>query len=110
MRVRTLYFSSFVCSHRPYSDEFAEVKAVKLLRRGRRLQQVESVHPFLCLRFRCSTLCRAVYGKSIDEEGGLFTAPSLSPGLIPRLKPEFFSSAFFRRFHIQRQSFRLSFA
>ena len=25
------------------SDEFAEVKAVKLLRRGRRLQQVESV-------------------------------------------------------------------
>src|SRR6267154_5934506 len=27
----------------PYSDEFAEVKAVKLLRRGRRLQQVESV-------------------------------------------------------------------
>ncbi|KAI0282211.1 hypothetical protein BGY98DRAFT_1121989 [Russula aff. rugulosa BPL654] len=65
-------------------DEFAEVKAVKLLRRGRRLQQVE-----------------AVYGKSIDEEGGLFTAPSLSPGLIPRLKPEFFSSAFFRRFHIQ---------
>lgn len=65
-------------------DEFAEVKAVKLLRRGRRLQQVE-----------------AVYGKSIDEDGGLFTAPSLSPGLIPRLKPEFFSSAFFRRFHIQ---------
>ncbi|KAH9997486.1 hypothetical protein BJV77DRAFT_941252 [Russula vinacea] len=65
-------------------DEFAEVKAVKLLRRGRRLQQVE-----------------AVYGKSIDEEGGLFTAPALTPGLIPRLKPEFFSSAFFRRFHIQ---------
>ncbi|KAI0306791.1 hypothetical protein B0F90DRAFT_1693299 [Multifurca ochricompacta] len=65
-------------------DEFAEVKAVKLLRRGRRLQQVE-----------------AVYGKSIDEEGGLFAAPSLSPGLIPKLKPEFFSSAFFRRFHIQ---------
>ncbi|KAH9180309.1 hypothetical protein EDB89DRAFT_2062044 [Lactarius sanguifluus] len=65
-------------------DEFAEVKAVKLLRRGRRLQQVE-----------------AVYGKSIDEDGGLFTAPTLSPGLIPRLQPEFFSSPFFRRFHIQ---------
>jgi len=57
-----------------------------------------------------NSFCRAVYGKSIDEEGGLFTAPSLSPGLIPRLKPEFFSSAFFRRFHIQRQSFSLSFA
>lgn len=27
--------------HRLVSDEFAEVKAVKLLRRGRRLQQVE---------------------------------------------------------------------
>ena len=53
---------------------------------------------------------RAVYGKTIDEEGGLFTAPPLSPGLIPRLKPEFFSSAFFRRFHIQRQSFSLSLA
>ncbi|KAH9981533.1 hypothetical protein BGW80DRAFT_1270701, partial [Lactifluus volemus] len=65
-------------------DEFAEVKAVKLLRRGRRLQQVE-----------------AVYGKSIDENGGLFTAPSLSPSIVPKLKPEFFSSAFFRRFHIQ---------
>ncbi|KAH9039040.1 hypothetical protein EDB84DRAFT_1478375 [Lactarius hengduanensis] len=65
-------------------DEFAEVKAVKLLRRGRRLQQVE-----------------AVYGKSMDEEGGLFTAPTLSPGLIPKLQPEFFSSPFFRRFHIQ---------
>lgn len=28
-------------SHHLDSDEFAEVKAVKLLRRGRRLQQVE---------------------------------------------------------------------
>ncbi|KAI0273782.1 hypothetical protein BC834DRAFT_855583 [Gloeopeniophorella convolvens] len=65
-------------------DEFAEVKAVKLLRRGRRLQQVE-----------------AVYGKTMDEEGGLFSTPSLSPGLVPKLKPEFFSSAFFRRFHVQ---------
>lgn len=97
-----------------YSDEFAEVKAVKLLRRGRRLQQVEYVHsrsfvilPSFVQQFYSS---RAVYGKSIDEEGGLFTAPSLSPGLIPKLRPEFFSSAFFRRFHIQRQSFSFSFA
>jgi hypothetical protein len=45
MRVCTLslQFSSFLRSHHSYSDEFAEVKAVKLLRRGRRLQQVESV-------------------------------------------------------------------
>ncbi|KAI0053838.1 hypothetical protein FA95DRAFT_1551599 [Auriscalpium vulgare] len=65
-------------------DEFAEVKAVKLLRRGRRLQQVE-----------------AVYGKTMDEDGGLFNAPSLQPSLIPKLKPEFFSSVFFHRFQIQ---------
>jgi hypothetical protein len=39
----SLQFSSFLRSHHPYSDEFAEVKAVKLLRRGRRLQQVEFV-------------------------------------------------------------------
>jgi hypothetical protein len=57
-----------------------------------------------------SSPCRAVYGKSIDEDGGLFTPPTLSPTLIPRLKPEFFSSAFFRRFHIQRQSYGLTFA
>lgn len=83
------------------------MKAVKLLRRGRRLQQVESVP--LPLSFSLALFnspCRAVYGKSIDEEGGLFAAPSLTPGLIPRLKPEFFSSAFFRRFHIQRQPFQ----
>jgi hypothetical protein len=84
------------------SDEFAEVKAVKLLRRGRRLQQVECVpHPPLSLPL-LNFPRRAVYGKSIDEDGGLFTPPSLSPGLIPKLKPEFFSSAFFRRFNIQR--------
>ncbi|THH20358.1 hypothetical protein EW146_g982 [Bondarzewia mesenterica] len=65
-------------------DEFAEVKAVKLLRRGRRLQQVE-----------------AVYGKTLDEDSDLYQVPTLTPNLIPRLRPEFFSSAFFRRFHIQ---------
>ncbi|KAI0035738.1 hypothetical protein K488DRAFT_24378, partial [Vararia minispora EC-137] len=64
-------------------DEFADVKAVKLLRRGRRLQQVE-----------------AVYGKTADEEG-LYGLPSLTPNLIAKLKPEFFSSSFFHRFFIQ---------
>ncbi|KAI0313076.1 hypothetical protein OF83DRAFT_1066098, partial [Amylostereum chailletii] len=65
-------------------DEFADVKAVKLLRRGRRLQQVE-----------------AVYGKSNDEDSGLFSSPSLTPSLIPKLRPEFFSSPFFNRLSIQ---------
>lgn len=46
MRVCTLSQSNYppsLAQPHPYSDEFAEVKAVKLLRRGRRLQQVESV-------------------------------------------------------------------
>ncbi|KAI8998747.1 hypothetical protein BD414DRAFT_408105 [Trametes punicea] len=74
------------CSERNLKcvDEFAEVKAVKLLRRGRRLQKVE-----------------AVYGKATVTDGDLHTV--LAPrSVIPQLKPEFFSSPFFRRFHIQR--------
>ncbi|VDC05983.1 unnamed protein product [Peniophora sp. CBMAI 1063] len=64
-------------------DEFADVKAVKLLRRGRRLQQVEQV-----------------YGKSADE-AGLYALPNLTPNLIPKLKQEFFTSNFFHRLFIQ---------
>ncbi|GJE90864.1 GAL4 and fungal transcription factor domain-containing protein [Phanerochaete sordida] len=65
-------------------DEFAEVKAVKLLRRGRRLQQAE-----------------AVYGKVPPDQGSLrsVTPPA---NVIPRLAPEFFDSSFFWRFQIQR--------
>ncbi|KZV75772.1 hypothetical protein PENSPDRAFT_748193 [Peniophora sp. CONT] len=64
-------------------DEFADVKAVKLLRRGRRLQQVEQV-----------------YGKSADE-AGLYALPNLTPNLVPKLKQEFFTSDFFHRLFIQ---------
>jgi len=74
------------CSERGLKcvDEFAEVKAVKLLRRGRRLQQVE-----------------AVYGQNSGDEDSLHLVnPPRS--IIPRLQPEFFSSPFFHRFHIQR--------
>jgi len=46
---------------------------------------------------------RAVYGKTVDEESGLFNPPTLSPNLIPKLKPEFFSCDFFHRFSIQRE-------
>ncbi|THG99635.1 hypothetical protein EW026_g2735 [Hermanssonia centrifuga] len=65
-------------------DEFAEVKAVKLLRRGRRLQQAE-----------------AVYGKVPPDEASLrsVTPP---PSVIPRLAQEFFDSPFFHRFQIQK--------
>ncbi|OSD01630.1 hypothetical protein PYCCODRAFT_1369162 [Trametes coccinea BRFM310] len=74
------------CSERGLNcvDEFAEVKAVKLLRRGRRLQEVE-----------------AVYGKSTAADGDLHSVPA-PRSVIPQLKPEFFSSPFFHRFHIQR--------
>ncbi|KAF9001911.1 hypothetical protein BDQ17DRAFT_1390868 [Cyathus striatus] len=58
-------------------DEFADVKAVKLLRRGRRLQQVE-----------------AIYGKVNDNESG--------SSIIPTLHSEFFISPFWHWFTIQR--------
>ncbi|KAI0705833.1 hypothetical protein BC835DRAFT_1445328 [Cytidiella melzeri] len=65
-------------------DEFAEVKAVKLLRRGRRLQQAE-----------------AVYGKVPPELDSL-RSNTPPPSVIPRLALEFFDSAFFARFQVQR--------
>ncbi|THH33868.1 hypothetical protein EUX98_g216 [Antrodiella citrinella] len=67
-----------------HSDEFADVKAVKLLRRGRRLQQVE-----------------AVYGKINPEDASVHHAPP-PPAVIPKLRKEFFDSPFFRRFHVQK--------
>ncbi|EPQ58392.1 hypothetical protein GLOTRDRAFT_120144 [Gloeophyllum trabeum ATCC 11539] len=74
-------------------DEFAQVKAVKLLRRGRRLQQVE-----------------AVYGKVQQSDshpmnllaGHTIAVSQTSLCAIPKLKPEFFSSPFFRAFSMQR--------
>lgn len=70
-------------------DEFAEVKAVKLLRRGRRLQQVE-----------------AVYGKvSCDpplSSQKPSTSTSTSASVIPQLTLDFLNSPFFRRFCVQR--------
>lgn len=71
MRVRPTHFLVIVFK-RADSDEFAEVKAVKLLRRGRRLQQVE-----------------AVYGKVSDEED-VYAPP---PNIIPKLQPVSSSSA-----------------
>ncbi|KIY43640.1 hypothetical protein FISHEDRAFT_62691 [Fistulina hepatica ATCC 64428] len=66
-------------------DEFADVKAVKLLRRGRRLQQVE-----------------AIYGKATDVD---LPSPMGATKLqisIPTLQPEFFDSQFWRLFCMQR--------
>ncbi|KAJ6547066.1 hypothetical protein B0H19DRAFT_954207 [Mycena capillaripes] len=68
-------------------DEFADVKAVKLLRRGRRLQQVE-----------------AIYGKGVGDESSSIPLPLVArlPSIIPQLKPEFFSSPFWSWFSLQR--------
>ncbi|KAK7440186.1 hypothetical protein VKT23_017129 [Stygiomarasmius scandens] len=70
-------------------DEFADVKAVKLLRRGRRLQQVE-----------------AIYGKASSEQNATSSSylglPTRLPSTIPPLQPEFFSSAFWHWFSLQR--------
>ncbi|KAJ7074266.1 hypothetical protein C8F01DRAFT_1272899 [Mycena amicta] len=68
-------------------DEFADVKAVKLLRRGRRLQQVEQI-----------------YGKGVDDDPGSIPLPLAArlPSIIPQLKPEFFSSHFWAWFSAQR--------
>ncbi|KAJ7470289.1 hypothetical protein FB451DRAFT_331660 [Mycena latifolia] len=68
-------------------DEFADVKAVKLLRRGRRLQQVE-----------------AIYGKGAADDPSSLPLPLAArlPSIIPQLKPEFFSSPFWSWFSLQR--------
>ncbi|CAE7208969.1 unnamed protein product [Rhizoctonia solani] len=73
-------------------DEFANVKAVKLLRRGRRLAQVEQVYgPAAQTR---------PDAPSADAESQ--ASSSRTPSCIPKLQPEFFGSPFYRRFHIQR--------
>ncbi|KAJ7771697.1 hypothetical protein B0H16DRAFT_1660677 [Mycena metata] len=67
-------------------DEFADVKAVKLLRRGRRLQQVE-----------------AIYGKGAEDSSSMpLPMAARLPSIIPQLKPEFFSSPFWSWFSMQR--------
>ncbi|KAK7049266.1 hypothetical protein VNI00_005867 [Paramarasmius palmivorus] len=65
-------------------DEFADVKAVKLLRRGRRLQQVE-----------------AIYGKAAGS-GSEGHQGIPRPTTIPKLHPDFFKSSFWSWFSLQR--------
>lgn len=86
----TADFSRFV------SDEYAPVKAAKQLRRGKRISEMESL-----------------YGRNPADMTAVFRSPEgsmTSPKgkgvetFIPDLTPEFFASAFFRRFQVQRQS------
>ncbi|KAH7869669.1 uncharacterized protein C8R40DRAFT_1058698 [Lentinula edodes] len=69
-------------------DEFADVKAVKLLRRGRRLQQVE-----------------AIYGKEANQNSSSSSylgLPTRIPSTIPPLHSDFFDSSFWQWFSLQR--------
>ncbi|KAF8509550.1 hypothetical protein JB92DRAFT_3083744 [Gautieria morchelliformis] len=71
-------------------DEYRDVKAVKLLRRGRRIQQVEAVYGA---------------GTSPDREqpNSISRSPTSSRhSVIPRLDSCFFDSRFYARFHVQR--------
>ncbi|KAG9318282.1 hypothetical protein JVU11DRAFT_366 [Chiua virens] len=76
-------------------DEFAEVKAVKLLRRGRRLQQVEAVYG------KVSDNVSTPPAVSQDSVSTMFSTPPACT-LIPQMQLPFLRSSFFRRFCIQR--------
>lgn len=97
-RIKCVYVSplskSHAMAHPSCSDEYADVKTVKTLRRGRRLQQVEQV-----------------YGKIPTNEAALSpsarsSTSDLQPrqSIIPQLNIEFFASPFFARFNMQRTS------
>ncbi|KAG9124802.1 hypothetical protein FRC07_010200 [Ceratobasidium sp. 392] len=76
-------------------DEFANVKAVKLLRRGRRLAQVEQV-------YGPAGSGQTDDASRSDPAASPKASTSRTPSCIPKLQPEFFGSPFYRRFHIQR--------
>lgn len=77
------------------SDEFAPVKAAKQLRKGKRISEIEML-----------------YGSQVTSAAVASTdtsnhrrEDSKTKQLIPDLAPEFFASAFFRRFTVQRESY-----
>lgn len=62
-------------------DEFAEVKAVKLLRRGRRLQQVECVHSPFVMSINQSSCCTGPCMARLQERALTETGHSHIPPL-----------------------------
>ncbi|WWC70299.1 uncharacterized protein I206_104249 [Kwoniella pini CBS 10737] len=79
-------------------DEFAPLKAAKQLRRGKRISEIEML-------FGKTAASAAV----AHQTGEAFSDTSLSPAkgkdqleIMPDLKREFFDSAFFMRFQVQR--------
>ena len=82
------------------SDEYAPLKAAKQLRRGKRISEIEMLYG--------KTAANAAVASNPEEP---VSDPSRSPSkgkekdepLIPDLTKDFFESAFFRRFQVQRK-------
>ena len=74
-------------------DEFAPVKAAKQLRKGKRISEIEML-----------------YGSQITNAAVESSETQQRPSdqLIPDLAPEFFASAFFRRFTVQSEYCRVA--
>lgn len=78
-------------SSSPGSDEFAPMKAAKQLRRGKRISEIEMLYGKQATNAVAST-----------ADTRIQTVPAQSPtSALPELSPEFFDSAFFRRFQVQ---------
>jgi len=113
MRVRTPSAYPRLAPNCLCRDEYGQVKSVKLLRRGRRLQQAEYVHfpsrestsgGYVVLNPTPALSSRAVFGKvkAGEEDDSLLTGPSPPPNVTPMPTPAFFESLFWRRFQLQR--------
>lgn len=71
------------------------MKAAKQLRRGKRISEIEMLYG------KQATNAAAV---TTDIKPQIQAGPSRSaPGTVPELSPDFFESAFFRRFQVQSE-------
>lgn len=74
-------------------DEFAPMKAAKQLRRGKRISEIETIYGKQAIS--------AATGSG--DKRNQVSKVKIAPGPLPELTPEFFESAFFRRFQVQRK-------
>ncbi|KAG8937905.1 hypothetical protein FRC00_010620 [Tulasnella sp. 408] len=79
------------CFQRGFHDEIRDIKPPKLLRRGRKIQELERI-----------------FGVAQNERWSASPEPTLEryapppPSAVPTLEMPFFNSKFYRRFHVQR--------
>ncbi|WWD17398.1 hypothetical protein CI109_101839 [Kwoniella shandongensis] len=79
-------------------DEFAPLKAAKQLRRGKRISEIEML-------FGKSAASAAVVHRTVEQSSDSSMSPVKGKEVevvLPELTRDFFESAFFRRFQIQR--------